>query len=376
MDDKKPNKKNQTASSFKCWWWVFWGIGAVVLICVLYACLLCFYFTPSQTDFLDRVGVVSALVDFTEGNVPIDVSKCIEESQWIEIGTFGDMFGALNTFFTGCAFVGLLITIHLQRYEMKETREEFEEQTKQLENQTKILNEQLEEQKTFNRAQLQLSIDTQHIDELFKRLEIINKVKNEICVSQVYATRCQLGLSYKESELRGEPGVELLFSYCQDFFCAINSNRVINDTELLQLKLQQESMYVALNRVYAWLNTFADYLSDTLAYFGDNPNHTAKFYRLAFNSLSKYSEGILLSYMGEVIDEQNILFAIQNKYILLTNILSIHTDVFSKDLLWQYTQKKISVSEAKSKWKEYLTDRHLEYQTPDYTLRTPITPLK
>lgn len=60
-------------------------------------------------------------------------------NDWSKSGTFGDTFGALNALFSGLAFSGLIITIILQkndlrnqqtelilqRNEMKETREEF-----------------------------------------------------------------------------------------------------------------------------------------------------------------------------------------------------------------------------------------------------------
>ena len=51
------------------------------------------------------------------------------ETKVIEMGPYGDIYGGLNTFFTGLALVGLLITIFLQNQEMRETRKEFEEQT-------------------------------------------------------------------------------------------------------------------------------------------------------------------------------------------------------------------------------------------------------
>lgn len=40
-------------------------------------------------------------------------------------GTFGDMFGAANALFTGLSFVGLLVTILLQRRDMNEQRHEM-----------------------------------------------------------------------------------------------------------------------------------------------------------------------------------------------------------------------------------------------------------
>lgn len=47
-------------------------------------------------------------------------------------GTFGDMFGAANALFTGLSFVGLIVTILLQREDLRETRNEFITQNKTL----------------------------------------------------------------------------------------------------------------------------------------------------------------------------------------------------------------------------------------------------
>lgn len=51
-------------------------------------------------------------------------------------GEFGDAFGALNTLFTGLAFIGLLISIRLQSIELKETRKEIKIQAEELKKQT------------------------------------------------------------------------------------------------------------------------------------------------------------------------------------------------------------------------------------------------
>lgn len=45
-----------------------------------------------------------------------------------KLGQFGDSFGALNTLFTGVAFVGLLFTILIQLYERREREEERAEE--------------------------------------------------------------------------------------------------------------------------------------------------------------------------------------------------------------------------------------------------------
>ncbi len=50
-------------------------------------------------------------------------------------GQFGDMFGAINTLFSGLAFAGILYTILLQKRELRETRNEFVEQNQTLKQQ-------------------------------------------------------------------------------------------------------------------------------------------------------------------------------------------------------------------------------------------------
>ena len=58
-------------------------------------------------------------------------------NDWSSRGTFGDMFGVVNSLFSGLAFAILILTAHmqrqeleLQRKELKDTRKEFNEQNK------------------------------------------------------------------------------------------------------------------------------------------------------------------------------------------------------------------------------------------------------
>lgn len=46
--------------------------------------------------------------------------------EWAESGQFGDMFGGLNAFFSGLAFLGVIYAILLQREELSLQRKELE----------------------------------------------------------------------------------------------------------------------------------------------------------------------------------------------------------------------------------------------------------
>jgi len=60
-------------------------------------------------------------------------------------GQFGDAFGALNTLFSGLAFVGLIIAIFLQREDLKIQSEAFKKQTEEVKLQNDVLDLQRQE---------------------------------------------------------------------------------------------------------------------------------------------------------------------------------------------------------------------------------------
>ena len=69
---------------------------------------------------------------------------------WTDRGTFGDMFGAINSLFSALAFGGIIYTIYLQKSELSLQRQELVETRKELarsaeaqEKSEKALNKQL-----------------------------------------------------------------------------------------------------------------------------------------------------------------------------------------------------------------------------------------
>lgn len=74
----------------------------------------------------------------------------------LQPGTFGDMYGALNTLFSGLAFALLIYTALLQRSELQEQREDLQETRKHVERQTQIQDEQLRLLKEDSERRLEL----------------------------------------------------------------------------------------------------------------------------------------------------------------------------------------------------------------------------
>lgn len=54
-------------------------------------------------------------------------------------GTFGDMFGAINAMFSGLAFAGVIVAIHLQQKELENTRKEIKGQKEEMQLQNATL---------------------------------------------------------------------------------------------------------------------------------------------------------------------------------------------------------------------------------------------
>lgn len=75
-----------------------------------------------------------------------------------ERGQFGDMFGAANALFSGLAFVGLIITLILQREELSLQRDELKQTRKEFENQNKTMKRQRFENTFFNLMSLHQNI--------------------------------------------------------------------------------------------------------------------------------------------------------------------------------------------------------------------------
>lgn len=75
----------------------------------------------------------------------------LRDDSYVERGTFGDMFGAVNSLFSGLALAGIILTIllqrkelALQRKELRDTREELKRTASAQENSEKALTRQAE----------------------------------------------------------------------------------------------------------------------------------------------------------------------------------------------------------------------------------------
>ena len=92
------------------------------------------------------------------------------------LGEFGDVYGALNTLFSGLAFSGVIISIVIQSAELRATRLEMKAQVSQFEQQTKAMQKQVFESTFFNMVSLHNSTSSKMRDdsEFIRMLNRIN----------------------------------------------------------------------------------------------------------------------------------------------------------------------------------------------------------
>jgi hypothetical protein len=69
-------------------------------------------------------------------------------------GIFGDMFGAINTLFSGFAFIGIIYAIYLQQEQLKTQQEELKLTREEVKSQTKIFAQQTFETTFFQMLKL------------------------------------------------------------------------------------------------------------------------------------------------------------------------------------------------------------------------------
>lgn len=287
----------------------------------------------------------------------------------VSYGEYGDIYGGLNTLFTGLAFIGLLVTISFQHLELTETRNEFVKQTKQFENQTDILKEQLNEQKSFNEEQLYIAATSQNKEELLKRIDIIKNIQDDVCIDILKAKYHPSIKWYFENlkTLQGEAAFERIFHRATDIICAVNNGSELSEHEKQQIICEAKAIYASLNKLNAWLYSINDYLRDVPQYFHRNPEAIGTYYRMLFNSMSKYNKAILLINAGITIPSEHVDICLKKGYIDKENVvLPVHLDPIARLLLLKVINLDMSVDVARSEWQQYLQETGKKFDLYEY----------
>lgn len=203
-------------------------------------------------------------------------------------GLVGDMFGALNAFISGCAFIGVIISLYLQRQDLKLQRkdlalqlQEMREARKESEEQTKQFKEQVEIGKL-----------AQFSDAFYRRVELLQSLRNYVIFEEEAYTR---GKAIGD-KLSGVIAWQMMHDR---FRCALRAP----DYPIDRLAAHRET----LSGISAWHKTFIMLIYDTITYFHDyqysdnaNPiecfNHdeVSHYIRVVLNTFTKYEKDFML----------------------------------------------------------------------------------
>lgn len=186
---------------------------------------------------------------------------------WPQRGQFGDMFGAVNSLFSGLAFAGVIIAIFLQREDIKLTQEEIRTLKEQTKKQNEALDKQIE------------SIGKQNFENtFFKMINLINET-----VQQTYI---------QEYKKRFD-GLEVFSKISSDIESAIDTTLVNNKiTQETNLKL---SSLFDRNQIY--IRKYLKNLYCALKYVIDEcPNYNYIYNNIIQSQLSQNELKIIFYY--------------------------------------------------------------------------------
>ncbi|NIZ09813.1 putative phage abortive infection protein [Pseudooceanicola sp. HF7] len=218
-----------------------------------------------------------------------------------ERGTFGDVFGAVNSIFTGMAFVGVIYSIAMQREELFIARSEMT-QTK------KILKEQQDNLRDQNLATKKQVFEST----FFKMFDSFVSLTNSIVIR-----------NEELEQLRGKDAIDFLFKSLQ--------RRYYENKEGVH-KITTDSSEELFDRVYDhFFHDFGHELSHyfrtlyTLLNFVENSEMEDKvFYVKLVRAQLSDSEAALLLCNYLSVNTTERFNMIQNKYGMLKNVDTAH----------------------------------------------------
>lgn len=189
-------------------------------------------------------------------------------------GQFGDMFGSLNTMFSGFAFAGIIATILLQRKELVLQRKELEYTREEL----KLTREEFKKQSGIYKLQA-------FENTFFNMLDLLNKLRiDEKIIKNVIATINSTGSNYLE-DLNKENALNRIEKYFRTFN-GINFKSTFSN----YFNFFTNIFIVAINPD---VKNKSFYLTLLLNQFTDNERMILLYFFVAYNE--KYPELIRLS---------------------------------------------------------------------------------
>ena len=273
-----------------------------------------------------------------------------------EMGQYGDVYGGLNTLFTGFAFIGLIITILLQRQEMKDTREEFREQTSQFEMQTKLLKSQIDEQKHFNDEQLKLAVNQHRAGDIYRRIDLMQKCLAEIRFFnyEVETDFRATGVVYQdklEKTYSGQDAAMMIYIYLAQFAKYIASEDDLDSMQMAKLKYNLDSVSGSMCYLRAWFLSVYTTLNDVDRWFDEAEKR--KFFCLILGGQSAACQWLLSLYQAEYSCEKAFSMAEKEGIVPFGNLFHGLDSQYILNCLAMIDLYDVPLNEINEKYIEY-----------------------
>ena len=265
---------------------------------------------------------------------PFALEKYLHQEHAANLGQYGDIYGGLNTLFTGLAFVGLGVTIWLQNRELRtQSAQNLKEDiyrrislVKELEAQVKY--------KPVSGEKVNLDGDTQ-------------KGSKVIC-------------QFKEgAELSGAPAVCEINLAIQSLFETFLKTQW-DASSRIEAESARLGVYEGLMWITPWLKTLLDLVEDITLYFQEEPEQIRRYIRVVLNSTSINTQGLLILLRNYITERpQFISLLIHKKYIDLdSSTLPFTRDCQIQEIVMNYIHLNMGVDEARSQIVALITKRN------------------
>lgn len=212
-------------------------------------------------------------------------------------GLVGDMFGALNAFISGCAFCGVIFSLHQQKIQLELQREDLKLQRNDLALQREEMQkarEEAERQTEQFEKQVQIGKKTQFADDFFRRIELLRAMQSSIVHTEIpYNT--PLIYHTEGSQVPKEVTGMLAWKTMHD---TIQKSLIWNG-DINDILVHTE----ALPAIIAWHASISALIKDTIEYFQprwreynapDARGEEAHYIHILLHLLSVYQKDFLI----------------------------------------------------------------------------------
>ena len=176
-------------------------------------------------------------------------------------GVFGDYFGALNAFFAGLAFAGIIVTIRQQSADLQATKEEMRMSREEMEEQTR----------QFKKDYLSNSF--------YRRLELIQKLEKAVDYIRVDEEG-------KPEKIHGERALEeiavMMINIVDSVFPEIDQDKYTPNLN----KVAYEAINFARTLTYldTWMQSYTALIEDIDSDFQNDSTERMKFFNILVKS--------------------------------------------------------------------------------------------